>query len=324
LFTTLLYSRNDKLVVVTEKANIYAEPFDSCFQIETIYKGTILEIFQTEYIGESWYYVTFDSKKWLGRVAGFIHKSDVRQFSGKQPLPTKLELMIEKAEGSDRKQQIGIGERQPLTPILPNIVFFLSEPEEFRTEVVWEMQRYERSEEKSEKNEAPKSIISMNTETWILLATLAAIIFSIWLTYEIKKTTIRQAEREVTPKIVLLNHRDFTYKNLGKGDAINIQVDELTIDLVSVSFKPLGLLESHSSAKVNFNIVSRNSEVEAIREGFGEVAEEILRPPFFEGLKVPKYELTIHYQNVEKRRFMSEVLVDCDKRRIELLKSGKA
>lgn len=70
-------SQGSKLIVITDTANIYAEPDSHSYLIETVGKGTVLTLFQKSKIRKTWYYIAFDSKERKGKVSGFVQDSAV-------------------------------------------------------------------------------------------------------------------------------------------------------------------------------------------------------------------------------------------------------
>jgi len=74
LTANLFSSQGKKAVVMAEKADIYAEPDRSSYLIETVTKGTVLTLFQSEKIKDEWYYITFRSKKKSFRISGFVQE----------------------------------------------------------------------------------------------------------------------------------------------------------------------------------------------------------------------------------------------------------
>ena len=66
-------SQDEKVVVITDSAHIYAEPDSQSYMIETVSKGAVLTLLQKNKVRGVWYYVAFDSKSRKGKVSGFIH-----------------------------------------------------------------------------------------------------------------------------------------------------------------------------------------------------------------------------------------------------------
>jgi len=121
LSISLLVHAQDKVTVVAEKANIYAEPHDRAHLIEAVNKGTVLTLFQKSIIRESWYYVRFHSQRYRGPTTGFIRVEQVEPWSEaaqteekpKAPLPLPPEPEVKEEPG------VTIEESQAVT-LLPS------------------------------------------------------------------------------------------------------------------------------------------------------------------------------------------------------------
>lgn len=81
LSISLLAQAQDKVTVVVEKANIYAEPHERAHLIEAVTKGTVLTLFQKGIIRETWYYVRFHSQRYRGPTTGFVRAEEVEPWS---------------------------------------------------------------------------------------------------------------------------------------------------------------------------------------------------------------------------------------------------
>lgn len=81
LCSAFALSAQEKIVVVAEKANIYAEPYEQALLIEAVAKGTVLTLFQKGRIQNSWYYVRFHSQRYGGPTTGFIKAEQVEPYS---------------------------------------------------------------------------------------------------------------------------------------------------------------------------------------------------------------------------------------------------
>jgi len=58
--------------VTAERAAIYAEPSRSSTRIDIVRKGTLLSLFQQQKVREVWFYVSYISRRYGGRMSGFI------------------------------------------------------------------------------------------------------------------------------------------------------------------------------------------------------------------------------------------------------------
>lgn len=100
-----LLCEEKKVKVITQKANIYLEPDFNSTIIETVKKGTILNLFQSEKLRKIWYYVFFYSEKRAATVTGFIQASFVEKMyempkiieEEKKELTEKVEEVVYKS-----------------------------------------------------------------------------------------------------------------------------------------------------------------------------------------------------------------------------------
>lgn len=63
--------------VTAQRAGIYTEPNRSSTRIDIVQKGALLTLFQQQKVKEVWYYVSYDSPRYGGRVSGFVLESAV-------------------------------------------------------------------------------------------------------------------------------------------------------------------------------------------------------------------------------------------------------
>ncbi|MGQ9672214.1 MAG: hypothetical protein ACUVV5_03645 [Candidatus Aminicenantales bacterium] len=93
--------------VIIERAAIYVEPSRSSARIETVEKGTILNLFQERKVRDVWYYVSFPSKRYGSRISGFIHESAVEPLiEEKLPPPQKEEILAPPRPIQEEKKEI--------------------------------------------------------------------------------------------------------------------------------------------------------------------------------------------------------------------------
>lgn len=78
-----LLSQENKVRVIAENAPIYAEASTYSYKIETVKKGTVLALFTTGPIKQTWFYVFYHSQRWNSKVTGFIQASLVERISEK-------------------------------------------------------------------------------------------------------------------------------------------------------------------------------------------------------------------------------------------------
>ena len=72
LFISPLLSQGKKLIVIVERANIYLDPNQRSSVIETVEKGTLLNLRSPRKVNKIWYYVFVVSKETGMTKAGFI------------------------------------------------------------------------------------------------------------------------------------------------------------------------------------------------------------------------------------------------------------
>jgi hypothetical protein len=67
-----LWTQQIRMIVKVDRAVVYAEPSDKSYKIDTVRSGTVLTVFEKGIESSEWIYVTFQSKRWQGKVTGFI------------------------------------------------------------------------------------------------------------------------------------------------------------------------------------------------------------------------------------------------------------
>lgn len=118
-------SGGNDLRVISEKADIYAEPNSQSYLIETVQRGTSLSLFQKGKIRKNWYYIVFFSDKRKGRVSGFIQEAKVVAASDYEDIVKSTPLpIIEEAPTPAAQERIGaiplkLGDGFRLPTILP-------------------------------------------------------------------------------------------------------------------------------------------------------------------------------------------------------------
>lgn len=92
-----LFSQENKIKVIAEKANIHFDPDVKSSIIETVEKGTILTLISPGKIRSIWYYVTFYSKKRSSTLSGFIQASLVERVEEiKEVIEEEIKKPLEK------------------------------------------------------------------------------------------------------------------------------------------------------------------------------------------------------------------------------------
>ncbi len=114
-------SGGNDLRVITEKAEIYAEPNSQSYLIETVKRGTSLSLFQKGKIRKEWYYIVFFSSKRKGRVSGFIQESMVAAASDYEDIDkaTPFPSVKKEPEPIQADKAVGFPLEQELWPAAP-------------------------------------------------------------------------------------------------------------------------------------------------------------------------------------------------------------
>lgn len=116
-----LLSQENKVRVIAEKAPIYAEASTYSYKIETVKKGTVLALFTTGPIKQTWFYVFYHSQRWNSKVTGFIQASLVERISEKPEAVAK--------ENKEKRQEIK-KKKAAIVSVPPHRAFVLLEVKE--------------------------------------------------------------------------------------------------------------------------------------------------------------------------------------------------
>jgi hypothetical protein len=117
LFLSPLLPQEDKMMVIAIRASIYLDPDVESPIIETIARGTILNLLSAKKIQEDWYYVSFYSEKKFINFTGFVHASavemmyevpEIKEKEKKKPVEQikELEVIEEVLFESPKKIQV--------------------------------------------------------------------------------------------------------------------------------------------------------------------------------------------------------------------------
>lgn len=147
-------SQGSKVIVITDTANIYAEPDSHSYLIETVGKGTVLTLFQKSKIRKTWYYIAFDSKERKGKVSGFVQDSAVQ---GAHDVQNSL--------GSQQNAKGDWGQRSILPPLKEESVV-LAEEKKVLPDKSWE----ELSLTPLFKQESISLTVALRGEIWPIVA----------------------------------------------------------------------------------------------------------------------------------------------------------
>jgi len=158
------------------------------------------------------------------------------------------------------------------------------------------------------------------------IAHLLIAFFALVLAFFSYKKGKKQAELQLKPKIFIEKAigTGINCKNIGTGNALNIQIQELETNTFSVFFEIINLLEADDKTPVGYRMKGKNQEAIGLIKALGETSVGL---PFFRsnisreddlGVKINKYYLICDYENIEHKKYQSKILVDCINRRILL------
>lgn len=116
-----LLSQENKVRVIAENAPIYAEASTYSYKIETVKKGTVLALFTTGPIKQTWFYVFYHSQRWNSKVTGFIQASLVERISEKPEAVAK--------ENKEKRQEVK-KKKAAIVSVPPHRAFVLLEAKE--------------------------------------------------------------------------------------------------------------------------------------------------------------------------------------------------
>lgn len=120
-FVPRLLSQENKVRVIAENAPIYAEASIYSYKIETVKKGTVLALFTTGPIKQTWFYVFYHSQRWNSKVTGFIQASLVERISEKPEAVAK--------ENKEKRQEVK-KKKAAIVSVPPHRAFVLLEVKE--------------------------------------------------------------------------------------------------------------------------------------------------------------------------------------------------
>ncbi len=116
-----LFSQENNVRVIAENAPIYAEASIYSYKIETVKKGTVLALFTTGPIKQTWFYVFYHSQRWKSKVTGFIQASLVERISEKPEAVAK--------EKKEKRQEVK-KKKAAIVSVPPHRAFVLLEVKE--------------------------------------------------------------------------------------------------------------------------------------------------------------------------------------------------
>lgn len=157
----------------------------------------------------------------------------------------------------------------------------------------------------------------MNTQKGLLIFTVLLVIMTLI-------TLIVQIVQRRKPKpIITVDEEEgvLKYKNIGDDSAVEIQTEEVSLNLFSIFFSTVNLLQPNEKLKLEAKVTGKTSDVEHYL-GWCEDLEKKLFP-YFEGPGVYRYPLVTHYKSTKGKKYMSVVLVRCKAKKVEHKLSGR-
>lgn len=137
-FVSYSYSQTKQVKIIAEKANIYLETSEHSYLIETLVKGTILNIYgsgKVTGISRDWYNVYYKSKRMGNVVTGFIEASKVELLEPPKTVETEQEEAVEEKTVTKLMEESKTKEKKPETAKVEKVEtgkekIVITEPEE--------------------------------------------------------------------------------------------------------------------------------------------------------------------------------------------------
>ena len=152
---------------------------------------------------------------------------------------------------------------------------------------------------------------NLNTQKWILLLTVLLLVVTLILLF----VTIWMRRK---PKpLITVDEEDgvLKYKNIGDDSAIDIQTEEVNLNLFSIFFPKINLLEPTHKKNLEPKVTGRTSQAEHYVGACEEFEVELF--PYFKVPGIYWYTLVTHYENLKGKKFISVVLVRCTTKNVE-------
>lgn len=112
------FSQAKQIKIIAEKANVYLDSSKSSYLIETLGKGTILDIYgsgEATRISRDWYNVYYKSKRMGSVVTGFIEASKVELLEPPKTVETEQEEAVEEKTIPKLMKESKTKEKKPET-----------------------------------------------------------------------------------------------------------------------------------------------------------------------------------------------------------------
>lgn len=157
----------------------------------------------------------------------------------------------------------------------------------------------------------------MNTQEWILFLTALILIVAV-----VTLIVIILQRRKPKPMITV-DEEDgvLKYKNIGYDSAFDIQTEKVSLNIFSIFFSAINLLQPNENLKLESKIAGRTPEAEYYLGACEDLGKELF--PYFEGLGVHWYSLVTHYKSTKGKKYISVVLVRCKTKKVEHKLSGR-
>ncbi len=160
--------------------------------------------------------------------------------------------------------------------------------------------------------------------TVALIITLGVLFWYACEARGLKKESIKQTGLSLRPYVILTlasyGTQSLNFENIGLSHALDVTIDILHMNVFLFRFQPCNLVRKGKKAKVEFLLVGKNEEADAMVKA----SPNNMGFPFFEGLeKVKAYPLTVRYKNIEGTPYYTQLEVRVDEKRIIVLKSEK-
>lgn len=158
---------------------------------------------------------------------------------------------------------------------------------------------------------------NLDTQEWILLIT-------IFLLFVALVTLVMIIVQSRKPKpIITVDEEDgvLKYKNIGDDSAIDIQTEEVSLNLFSIFFSPVNLMQPDDKLKLEPKVTGRTPDAEYYLGACKDMRKEPF--PYFEGHGVYWYTFVTHYKSTKGKKYLSVVLVRCKTKKVEHKLNGR-
>ena len=160
--------------------------------------------------------------------------------------------------------------------------------------------------------------------TVFLLATLIVLIIYTYQTYRLRQETTKQTELSLRPYVILVRasygtHR-LNFENIGLSHALDVSIDILHINVFLVRFQPCNLVKRGKKEAVRALPFEKDKESEKMIKRLS----SDLDFPYFKGFEnVKDYPLTVRYEDIEGKRYYTQLEVRVLERKVIIKKSGR-